>query len=106
MARERSTMRWMRVETAPAALGFDGSRLERIDRHFARYVDDGRLASWLAVVARGGRGAPVAAAGPAAVDGVWRPSPFTKPVTALGGMILWGEGAFELTDPVSLFIPE
>ena len=42
------------VEKDPAALGFDPSRLTRIDDHFRRYVDDGRLAGWQAVVTRRG----------------------------------------------------
>ena len=35
------------IETDPAELGLDKERLKRIDAHFARYVDDGRLAGWL-----------------------------------------------------------
>ena len=35
------------IETDPAELGFDAARLKRVDDHFARYVDDGRLAGWL-----------------------------------------------------------
>src|SRR4051794_29305048 len=105
MAAEVSKMWTMRVESDPAELGFDASRLERIDRHFAHYVDDGRLASWLAVVARDGRVAHVASAGPASVDTVWRIYSMTKPVTSVAAMMLWEEGAFELTDPVSRWIP-
>ncbi len=43
------------VVTDPASLGFDPSRLARIDRHFARYVDDGLLAGWQILVTRGGQ---------------------------------------------------
>src|SRR3954449_312114 len=106
MAREVSKMRSMRVETDPAALGFDGARLERIDRYFARYVDDGRLASWLAGVARDAQIAHVASAGPASPDTIWRIASMTKPITSVAAMMLWEEGAFELKDPVSRFIPE
>src|SRR3954470_17786582 len=106
MRGEVSKMRAMRVESDPAELGFDASRLERIDRHFARYVDDGRLASWLAMVARDGRVAHVASAGPCTEDTVWRIYSMTKPVTSVAAMMLWEEGAFELTDPVARFIPE
>src|SRR4051794_33090476 len=105
MAAEVSKMWTMRVESDPAELGFDASRLERIDRHFAHYVDDGRLASWLAVVARDGRVAHVASAGPASVDTVWRIYSMTKPVTSVAAMMLWEQGAFELTDPVSDYLP-
>src|SRR4051812_2567744 len=51
------------VEVEPAEAGFDAQRLERIDRHFGRYVDDGRLPGWLAVVARDGRGVHVGRGG-------------------------------------------
>src|SRR4051794_26817960 len=99
-------MRAMRVESDPAELGFDAERLTRIDRHFARYVDDGRLNSWQAVVARDGRVAHVAQAGPVPENALWRIYSMTKPITSVAAMMLWEEGAFELTDPVSRFLPE
>jgi CubicO group peptidase (beta-lactamase class C family) len=43
------------VEVDPAAVGFDPERLARIDAHFTRYVDDGRLPGLLIVVSRGGK---------------------------------------------------
>src|SRR3954454_14220921 len=97
----------------PAELGFDADRLRRIDRHFERYVEDGRLPGYLAVVAREGRIAHVASAGMrdletgAAVelDTLWRIYSMTKPVTTVAAMLLWEEGAFELNDPVARFIP-
>jgi CubicO group peptidase (beta-lactamase class C family) len=101
------------VEADPAELGFDPARLERIQRHFARYVDDGRLPGWLVVVARAGRVAYVAAHGrrdveadlPVEPDTLWRLYSMTKPVTSVAAMMLWEEGAFELKDPVARFIP-
>ena len=45
----------LRVDADPAELGLDPARLERLDRHFQRYVDDGRLPGWLVAVARDGR---------------------------------------------------
>lgn len=39
-------------EADPAGAGFDKERLTRIDRHFARYVDDGHLPGWLLTVSR------------------------------------------------------
>jgi CubicO group peptidase (beta-lactamase class C family) len=106
-------MAGLTVETDPAELGFDAGRLTRIDRHFERYVEDGRLAGWLAAVSRDGRVAHVAAAGlrdaeaglPVEPDTIWRIYSMTKPVTSVAAMMLWEEGAFELTDPVSRFIP-
>lgn len=45
----------LKTEAEPAELGLDPDRLRRIDRHFARYVDDGRLPGWLITVSRHGR---------------------------------------------------
>src|SRR3954469_11035054 len=103
----------LRPETDPAELGFDADRLRRIDRHFERYVDDGRLPGYLALVAREGRIAHVASAGkrdletgaPVERDTLWRIYSMTKPVTTVAAMMLWEEGAFELKDPVERFIP-
>ena len=101
------------VEVEPAEVGFDPERLQRIDRHFARYVDDGRLTGWLAVVTRHGRVAHVGCGGqrdqeaglPVEPDTLWRIYSMTKPIVSVAAMMLWEEGAFELKDPVARFIP-
>ncbi len=103
----------LRPEAEPAELGLSAERLRRIDRHFDRYVDDGRLPGYLAVVTRRGRIAHVARSGrrdmesgaPVEPDTVWRIYSMTKPVTTVAAMMLWEEGAFELRDPVARFIP-
>jgi len=101
------------VEAEPGEVGLDADRLRRIDRHFARYVDDGRLAGWVLAVSRHGRVAHVASHGardaedglPATADTLWRIYSMTKPITSVAAMMLYEEGAFELTDPVARFIP-
>ena len=101
------------MEVDPAEVGLDAERLARIDRHFGRYVDDGRLAGWSALVARRGRIAHLAMAGdrdagaglPVEAGTRWRIYSMTKPVTSVAAMMLWEEGAFELKDPVSKWIP-
>ena len=45
----------VKPEVDAAEVGLDRARLERLDRHFARYVDDGRLPGWLVTVSRHGR---------------------------------------------------
>ena len=100
-------------EVDPADVGLDPARLERIDRHFAKYVDDGRLAGWLATVSRHGKLAHVSSYGqrdaeaglPVTSDTIWRIYSMSKPITSVAAMILYEEGAFQLTDPVSTFIP-
>jgi len=101
------------MEVDPAEVGLDAERLQRIDTHFRHYVDDGRLPGWLITVSRNGRLAHVSrygsrdieAALPVEPDTLWRIYSMTKPVTTVAAMMLYEEGAFELTDPVSRFIP-
>ena len=94
-------------------LGFDHDRLARIDTHFQRYVDDGRLAGWQVLVGRHGQVAHSSTYGLAdkeagravADDTLWRIYSMTKPIVSIAAMILWEEGLFELTDELSRFIP-
>jgi CubicO group peptidase (beta-lactamase class C family) len=98
----------------PAELGFDSSRLLRLNTHFNRYVDDGRLTSYHLAVTRGGELAHDASYGlvdreagtAVAADTIWRIFSMTKPIVSIAAMMLWEEGLFELKDPVSKFIPE
>ncbi|HEY0699533.1 MAG TPA: serine hydrolase domain-containing protein, partial [Micromonospora sp.] len=98
----------------PDQVGFDPARLARIDSHFARYVDDGRLAGWQIVVTRRGEVAHSSTYGrrdleagtPVEPDTLWRIYSMTKPITSVAAMILWEEGRFELTDEISRWLPE
>lgn len=106
-------MNGLKVEAEPGEVGLDAGRLARIGRHFARYVDDGRLAGWLLTVSRHGRLAhadrygsrDIEAGLPVTDDTLWRIYSMTKPITSVAAMMLYEEGAFELTDPVSDYIP-
>ena len=103
----------IKQEVDPGDVGFDAERLRRIDTHFQRYVDDGRLAGYLVAVAREGQVAHLATYGqrdmennqPVELDTLWRIFSMTKPITSVAAMMLYEEGAFELKDPVSKFIP-
>jgi CubicO group peptidase (beta-lactamase class C family) len=103
----------LRADVEAAEVGFDQERLQRIDKHFARYVDDGRLPGWLVTVSRRGRLAHVSCYGsrdleaglPVQAGTLWRIYSMTKPITSVAAMMLQEEGGFELTDPVSAFIP-
>ncbi|MQA83490.1 MAG: serine hydrolase [Streptosporangiales bacterium] len=103
----------LKVEVDPREVGFDANRLARIDRHFASYVDDGLLPGWLVAVARGGKVVHLSTYGmrdieaglPVEVDTLFRIYSMTKPITSVAAMMLYEEGAFQLTDPVSAFIP-
>jgi CubicO group peptidase (beta-lactamase class C family) len=103
----------LEVEVEAGQVGFDAARLHRIDRHFAGYVEDGRLPGWLVLVSRRGRIVHLATCGrrdleadlPVELDTRFRIYSMTKPVTAVAAMQLYEEGAFSLKDPVSAFIP-
>jgi CubicO group peptidase (beta-lactamase class C family) len=101
------------VELEPRQAGFDPGRLERLSRHFRRYVEDGRLSGWQLLISRRGRivhhekaGLRDREAGLPIEDGtLYRIYSMTKPVTSVAALMLWEEGAFELTTPVSRFVP-
>ena len=103
----------LEVEVEAGEAGFDAGRLARIDRHFARYVDDGRLPGWLVLVSRHGKVVHLATCGqrdleaglPVEAGTRFRIYSMTKPVTAVAAMQLYEEGAFALKDPVHRFIP-
>ncbi|MGQ0572729.1 MAG: serine hydrolase domain-containing protein [Pseudonocardia sp.] len=103
----------LKQDAEPGEVGFDADRLARIDTHFRRYVDDGRLAGWTIVVARRGRVAhlshhglrDVDAGRPVTDDTLWRIYSMTKPVTSVAALMLYERGGLELTDPVSRYIP-
>lgn len=102
------------LDTDAAEVGLDAGRLERLDRRLARWVDDGRLPGFLVTVSRHGRLAHVGRYGsrdvenglPVEEDTRWRIFSMTKPVTSVAAMMLYEEGAFELTDPIAKWLPE
>ena len=103
----------LKIEVDAAEAGFAADRLSRVDSHFSKYVDDGRLPGWLIAVARGGKVVHLSTYGkrdleagtPVEVDNLWRIYSMTKPITSVAAMMLYEEGAFELKDPVARFIP-
>src|SRR5437764_931946 len=102
------------IDVDPGEVGLDDQRLARIDAHFKSYVDDGRLPGWQVMVSRRGKVAHLSSYGmadkessrPVEADTLFRIYSMTKPVTSVAAMMLWEEGAFELLDPVSRWLPE
>jgi CubicO group peptidase (beta-lactamase class C family) len=97
----------------PEDVGLSSSRLARIDDHMKRYIDAGKIAGTLTLVARRGQVAYLEPQGhleierrrPVTADAVWRIYSMTKPITSVGLMMLYEEGRFQLDDPVHRFIP-
>lgn len=102
------------VDIDPTEVGFDPARLQRIDGHFRTYVDSGRLPGFQVMVSRAGRIAHFSSYGLADIedgraiepDTIFRIYSMSKPVTSVAAMMLWEQGAFELTDPISRWLPE
>ncbi|MEW2400654.1 serine hydrolase domain-containing protein [Streptomyces sp. NPDC046862] len=103
----------LRQEVEPRSVGLDPKGLARLDEHFARLVDDGRLPGYLVSVARHGQVAHLTAYGhrdreaglPVESDTIWRIYSMTKPVTSVAALMLVEEGLLGLDDPVSRYIP-
>ncbi len=102
-------------DTARAAqLGFDPLRLERIQDWMQRYVEAGKLPFAATVIARNDEVAwqgftglrDVEAGTPYDHDTLVRVFSMTKPVTAVGLMMLYERGLFHLDDPIESFLPE
>jgi CubicO group peptidase (beta-lactamase class C family) len=102
------------VVSKPERVGMSAERLERITELNQRYVDEGKLAGAVTLVARRGQVVYFNAVGqadlnsgaPMTQDTLFRIYSMTKPITAVAAMVLYEEGAFQLSDPVSKFLPE
>ena len=97
----------------PEEVGLSSSRLARIGEHWQRYIDAGKLAGTLTLIARRGKVAYCEGLGhleierrrPVTPDAVWRIYSMTKPITSVGLMMLYEQGRFQLEEPVHRFIP-
>ena len=100
--------------SSPESVGFSSARLKRVKRFMQSYINKGKLASGVTMLARRGEtfhfepygvldlesGAPVEH------DSLFRIYSMTKPITSVAVMMLYEEGRFSLDDPVGKFIPE
>ena len=101
-------------EAKPRSAGMSEERLARITAMTQRYVDENKLAGVVTLVARDGKIVHFEAVGsrgadddrPLAKDALFRIFSMTKPITAVAAMMLYEEGKFQLSDPVSKFVPE
>lgn len=97
----------------PETVGLSATRLQRIRAMTGRYVDEGKFAGIVTLIARRGAVAHLECVGladreagsPMQVDTLFRIYSMTKPITSLALLMLYEEGRLRLTDPVSRFIP-
>jgi CubicO group peptidase (beta-lactamase class C family) len=103
------------MKVNPAGAGLAERQLDRITEHFqSRYVDAGRIAGCQVAVSRHGQVGYFRSFGcrdleralPVTEDTIWRIYSMTKPITGVALMSLYERGMFQLTDPVTRFIPE
>ena len=98
----------------PESVGFSSQRLSRINKMMQGYIDDGKLASGLTMLARRGETFHFEPYGvldlesgtPVERDTLFRIYSMSKPITSAAVMMLYEEGHFSLDDPVGKFIPE
>ncbi len=95
--------------------GISIDALSRLDRHLLeRYIQPEKIAGCLTLISRRGDIAHLSAMGsmdrergkPMATDTIFRFYSMTKPITSVALMQLHEQGMFQLTDPVSRFIPQ
>ncbi len=103
------------VKTADISkAGIDPQRLARIPARMKEFVDSGTVAGAVTLVARHGVVVSLEAVGyqdletktPMRADSIFQIRSMTKPITAVGIMILLEEGRLLLSNPVEKYVPE
>jgi CubicO group peptidase (beta-lactamase class C family) len=98
----------------PVLAGMNSELLARIPVRMKEFVDAGKTAGIVTLVARHGHVASLEAVGfqdverktPMQADSIFRIMSVTKPITCAGVMTLVDEGRLSLLDPVEQFVPE
>jgi CubicO group peptidase (beta-lactamase class C family) len=98
----------------PEALGFSSQRLERLHAVMQQEVDQKQLAGIVTILARHGKVVEertygkrdLASGAPMTSDTIFRIYSMTKPITGVAMMILYEEGKWHPSDPISKYIPE
>ena len=98
----------------PETVGFSSARLEHLHKLIQDEIDQKQLAGAITILARHGKvvdyrtyGArDLASNAPMTKDLIFRDYSMTKPVTGVAMMILYEEGRWLPTDPISKYIPE
>jgi CubicO group peptidase (beta-lactamase class C family) len=98
----------------PESLGFSSERLDRLDAAMQAEVDQKHLAGIVTLLARHGKVAEfktygkkdLATGTPMTKDTIFRIYSMSKPITGAAMMMLYEEGKWQPSDPISKFIPE
>ena len=98
---------------APEDVGLSAERLIRIDKVMNEFIDEHKIAGAVTLVSRRGKIAHLKAFGmadteagkPMRDDTIFAIMSMSKPITSLAVLMLYEEGRFLLSDPVSKYIP-
>jgi CubicO group peptidase (beta-lactamase class C family) len=98
----------------PETVGFSSERLERLHALMEQTVDQKQLSGAVTILARHGKIVDYRTYGvrdmtsgaPMAKDTIFRDYSMTKPVTGVAMMILYEQGKWLPSDPISKYIPE
>jgi CubicO group peptidase (beta-lactamase class C family) len=92
--------------SAPEQSGLSRERLQRINTVMREHVAGGDMAGASGLLARNGKIVFRENWGEMKADSIVRMYSMTKAVTGVAAMILYEEGKFALTDPISKYMPE
>ena len=98
----------------PESVGFSSERLDRLHLLMQQAVNDQQVAGVVTILARHGKVVDYRAYGmrdietktPMTTDTIFRDYSMTKPITGVAMMILYEEGKWLPSDPISKYIPE
>jgi len=98
----------------PESVDMSSQRLAELTKGMQGFVDQGKLAGVVTMVARHGKVVgfdavgkrDVASNAPMQKDSIFRIYSMSKPITGVAMMILFEEGKWQLNDPISKYVPE
>jgi len=99
---------------SPESVGFSAERIERLHAYMKQVIDEKELSGMVTILARHGKVVDywnygqrdMASGAPMTKDTIFRDFSMTKPVTGVAMMILYEQGKWLPSDPISKFIPE
>lgn len=102
------------IEKSSKDMGISSERLARYDSYFQKEIDEGRLPGVVTLIYKNGEKVHESALGyndlsaktPMHTDQIFFIQSMTKPIVTTAFMMLYQEGYFFLTDPISKYLPE
>jgi len=101
-------------QATPESQGLSSERLKQVDANIDQWIKEDQLNGATMLILKNGKIVYNKAFGfankeqniPMRTDHIFRIASMTKPIISVGAMMLYEEGKFLLTDPISKYIPE